>query len=432
MEEKKIDELELEKEVEKALDDIFKGARKTELKEEEIEGYSLLEPVVEGEEAFKRDLEELVGEILTIEWEIIPEIAEKAADKCRRLQQYKLDSDNLKLIRLLENLLTEVRSPEKITAQKLEILKKAGDLLYKHNFENLEVSSEIADLEKGLKAAEQEEKELELELELETQEEVPREEVVPTVSPPSPVSPPSEEPRISVSPPSSSTRPPETENLISQLLKDYERLVALDELARLGRRKALRKLLLKAQNELRETLLRVDKKYEALLSKKEEEIRNFVASKESRKTVPEIKEAFWCRTSLRALLIPEDEVAFAGEIEDHWRPHLLEGIFPLRLLKGKGLWNSLFGKVRPKLRGSLSEKEEKELRKMVFKTNKLLTHESKLILLWKDNHSLALLVEDFRLVTLDSNLEWIPAEPPFLAKTRFEDEEVYLFSVTRA
>jgi len=429
MEEKKIDELELEKEVEKALDDIFKDAQKTELKEEEIEGYSLLEPVVEGEEAFKRDLEELVGEILTIEWEIIPEIAEKAAEKCRRLQQYKLDEENLRLIRLLENLLTEVSSPEKVTAQKLEILKKAGDLLYKHNFENLEVASEVAELEKGLESLEPEEKKSELELELELEvPEIPSPKEEPTVSTSLSPSPPREEAPTSplLSP------PPEVEALIKQLLKDYERLVAIDELAKLGRRKALRKLLVKARTELRETLLRVDKNYESLLSKKEEEIRNFISSKEPKKTLPDLKEVLWCRTPTRSLIIPIEEVAFAGDIEEHWRSHLLEGLFPLKLLKGKGLWARLFGKVRPKLRGPLAEKEEKELQNMVFKTNKLLTHENKLVLLWRDNHSLALLVEDFKLVTFDTPPEWTAAEPPFLAKTRLGDEEAYLFSVTRA
>ncbi len=154
MEEKeKIDEHELELEVEKALDEIFKGAKKTELKEEEIEGYSLLEPVVEGEEAFKRQLEELVGEILTIEWEIVPEIAGKALEKCRLLQTYKLDPDNQKLIKILEVLLEEIQNPEKVTAQRLELLKKAGDLLYKHNFEAAEVSSDIKELENALQEA---------------------------------------------------------------------------------------------------------------------------------------------------------------------------------------------------------------------------------------------------------------------------------------
>ena len=444
-------ELELELEVEKALDEIFKTAKPTELKEEEIEGYSLLEPIIEeGEESFRHLLEELVGEILTIEWEIIPEIAEKAIEKCKKLQQFKLDIPNQRLLKILETILVEVKTPERVTAPKLDLLKKAGDLLYKHNFEQREVGEEVAELEKALKTLEEEvavpEKEAELpelELELELEEpareeappappevEVPREEEKPPERPlterPVPEKPIPETPvRASAEPAA------EIPDLTRQFLQEYERWVAVEELARLGRKKALRKLILKAKNECREILLRMDPTLEKVLAQKEEEIRNFIAEKEKRPRLPVIREALWCKTPTRVLIIPLEEVAFAGEILSHWRSSLMEGVFPLKLLKGRGLWARFFGKVAPKLQGPLAEKSERELQKMVFKTNKPLTSEKKLILLWKEEQSLALLAEDFKVISLDPDLEWGPADPPFLGKTLLDNTEAYLFSLNQ-
>ncbi|QJA06714.1 hypothetical protein FVE67_07870 [Thermosulfurimonas marina] len=425
---------ELEQEVEKALESIFSAAKKTELKEEEIEGYSLLEPIVEGEEALKKEFEELIGEILTIEWEIIPEITEKAYQKCQKLRAAELDRTNQKLLEFLEKILEEIRSPEKIEALHLDLLKKTGSLLYQYNFEGLAQEKVLHELKELEKTLEKEKEELKLELEVETEEkplpeisETPQEvlhvEDHPPLSPE--VEPIPEPPRPSAPPPKRKEMP--EDHLLQQLLRTYERLVAIEALLKQGALKGSRKLLLKAQKEIREIL---GEKYQEELERREREILAFLEKQEKEK-VPALERALWCRTLSRELLIPLEEVAFYGEIQDHWRKSLSEGLFPLKLLKGRGLFSRWFGKIRPKLQGELAQKPEKELEGLTFKTNKLLTTETKLVLLWKEGQGLALLANDYKIIQVDPNIEWLPANPPFLGRALMNGTEIYIFSVTR-
>ena len=423
MEEKEKFTEELEQEVEKALDEILSGAKKRELTEEETESYALLEPV-EEDETLQKELEELIGEILTIEWEIIPEIAEEAYNKCRKLRSSHLDPTTLKLLDFLERVLEEVRSPEKVEARHLELIKKAGDILYRYKFENLPAEEVLEELkvlsqEEEVIREETKEEEPELELELELEPEKPSAEAEPVMEKekeetPSPISPPS--------------APGFEEKFFEQLLRTYERIVAVEELLKEGLFKGSRKLLLKARKEIEDFL---GENYQEELREREKRIQEFLRQQEKKVVeVPPLEKVLWCQTLSQELFIPLDEVAFTGEIKDYWRRSLSEGIFPLKLLKGGSFWRRWFGKIGPKLQGELAQKSEKELANLVFKTNKPLTSETQLVLLWKEGKGLALLVNEYKIESVDSRMEWLPAEPPFIGKTIKEGSEIFLFSVT--
>ena len=395
----------LELEVEKALDKIFKEAKKTELKEEEIETYSLLEPVAEGEEGLKKDLEELIGEILTLEWEIVPEISEKALKKCQKLKSQSLDATNQELISLLEAYLKEVKHPANLTPEKLDHLKQLGNIIYVYNFEDKNIEKDL--------------KEFKAKIEKEVAEQSKPEEIMKDFS---------------------HKKSPKGEHqtkinlLINQLLKDYQRLVAIKELLDRNKKRAIKKLLTKSKYEIEKTLLTLNKDYEKQLREREKEIKEFIRQKEeTTKTQIKIEanEGLLCKTLNKTILIPIDEVAFASDIEDWWRPYLHEGQFPLKLLRGKGFLKQLFGKIKPKLQGELAEKEEQELKKLRIKTNKLLTSEKKLIILWKNGKGLVVLVEDYKLINIDPNTIWRPAKEPFIGKALIEGREVFLFSITK-
>ncbi len=439
-EKEEIQELELE--VEKALDEIFKGAKKTELREEEIETYTLLEPVAEGEEALKKDLEELVGEILTLEWEIIPEIGEKALQKCQKLKAQPLDSTNRELISLLEIYLKEIRNLDALTPQKLDHLKQLGNIIYAYNFEGKDIKKELAEFKARVEKEREAEKEAAPEvtpkveeLSLELEEPVVKEE---PVIPKEPEAPPVLETLEELKPPEKEPSPLEKrpspgevpEELIRQLLKDYQRMIAIEELLSFNKIKAIRKLLLKSRKEIEETLLPIRPDIKRELEIREREIRKFLRQKEEKLKV-DIKEGLLCRTATRTILIPIEEVAFAGDIEEFWKPYLHEGFFPLKLLRGKGFWNRWFGKIKPKLQGELAEKEENELKEIKLKTNKLLTTETKLVIAWKEGKGLAILCQDFKLISVDPQIHWIPEREPMIARALIDDEEVYLFSVTK-
>jgi len=393
----------LELEVEKALDKIFKEAKKTELKEEEIETYSLLEPVAEGEEALKKDLEELIGEILTLEWEIVPEISEKALKKCQKLKSQSLDATNQELISLLEAYLKEVKHPANLTPEKLDHLKQLGNIIYVYNFEDKNIEKDL--------------KEFKAKIEKEVAEQSKPEEIIKDFSHKESLK---------------GEHQTKINLLINQLLKDYQRLVAIEELLDRNKKRAIKKLLTKSKYEIEKTLLTLNKDYEKQLREREKEIKEFIRQKEETTKIKiEANEGLLCKTLNKTILIPIDEVAFASDIEDWWRTYLHEGQFPLKLLRGKGFLKQLFGKIKPKLQGELAEKEEQELKKLRIKTNKLLTSEKKLIILWKNGKGLVVLVEDYKLINIDPNTIWRPAKEPFIGKTLIEGGEVFLFSITK-
>ena len=393
----------IELEVEKAFDAIFQQAKKIELKEEDVEIYPLLEPISE-EEDLKKDWEELIG-ILTLNWEIVPEISEKVIEKCQEMKKKSLDDTNQELIALLEDYLNKVKILDKLGPEETSCLRQLGKIIYDYNFEGKDVKKNLEELKNNIKkdTAEQIKKDT---IE-QRNKDVEKKEVW--------------EQKIDF--------------LVSQLLKDYQRLVAIEEFLKRNKRHAINKLIIKGKDEIENILLGLDKTYKIRLTEKEKEIREFIRKKDKEEKTEKIeikvKEGLLCKTMNKNILIPIDEVAFASDIKDWWRPYLHQGEFPLKLLKGKGLFNQIFGKIKSKIQGELKQKEERELRKIIIKTNKLLATEKKLVILWKNEKGLVFLTEDYKLINIDTNITWEPQKEPFIGKALIEGEEVFLFSITK-
>ncbi len=407
---------EIELQIEKGFEELTSFAERPVLKEEEVERLRLLEPAEEDPEEL---LKEFIVLAMTLERETVIEVSGRLLELYERLKG-GLDPLSNEVLDIMEHYIKDIPHPE-VFQEKINEFKVLADFLYMHRFERADILEKIEKFRVKFEAVKQEEPPV-LQLELEEVPEEPKKEELVLEEKKE-----EEEDEVFRA---------KTALFVSHLLRSYQRLVAMEELMKLERKDAVLELFSRQKEDLLKTLEEVAPELLPQLKEKEEEIRRVVSEEVEEREEKEaleldVSEGLLCKTGEKYILIPIDEVAFAGEIEDHWRPYLLKGTFPLRLLKGRGLFSKFFGKVAPKLKGELSHLEEKELVKLEFETNKPLTTESKLVLVWKNGKGLAYLVEDFKLVNL-RDVKWEPEEGPFVAKTTLNEGEVYLLSLDLA
>ncbi len=196
------------------------------------------------------------------------------------------------------------------------------------------------------------------------------------------------------------------QNLINQLVQNYQRFLILKWLfSRSSKMKAWQIICQRALKEISETLEALPKEERPDLSKIKEKTfaklkkhpisptarPSTSATASSKKDLP-FKEAYQVFIDEKEFLVPAEQVAYLGPFKSKWF-NQINGGFPLKLLLGFWVYFS-FVKLKNKLRGSLANKEEKELRNLVLPLLKKSTSPKVILILWEEERGGVILAEE--------------------------------------
>lgn len=213
------------------------------------------------------------------------------------------------------------------------------------------------------------------------------------------------------------------QRLVTQLVQDYQRFLMLEWLfSRSPKMKAWQLICQKSLKEISETLKALPEEERPDLSKIKEKTfaklkkrprpsetatSTLSASTEeqpSKKTLP-FKEAYHVLINEKDFLIPEEQVAYFGPFKDKWL-NQMNGGFPLKLLLG--FWAHFsFVKLKNKLHGSITEKEEKELRNLVLPIIKQSSSPQVILVLWQEGKGGVVLAEEATPFSIPDNAYFV-------------------------
>ncbi|WP_022854204.1 hypothetical protein [Thermodesulfatator atlanticus] len=218
---------------------------------------------------------------------------------------------------------------------------------------------------------------------------------------------------------------PETEEekikkrLIKQLAYDYQRFVMFDWLfSRSPKTKHWKTICTKALKEIEEVVSMLPKEEQPNLEeiktkilqkvkKPTKQIEKTHQNKEPQETKKELpfKEAYHCICNGVDLLIPAEEVAYFGNFDPKWQSKM-NGQFPLVLLLGFWRFFSIV-KLKNKMKGELSLKDEKTLRNLSLPILKKGEEPLFLLVLWKNDKGGVVLAEDASLINIPEEAYYV-------------------------
>ena len=195
------------------------------------------------------------------------------------------------------------------------------------------------------------------------------------------------------------------EQLVSQLLQDYQRFLMLEWL--FGRSPKMKAWYLVCQKALKEIedalallpgeerpdLAKIKEKTLAKLRKrpKVSKTKTFSA-KPPLQEKGAFKEAYHLLLDEKDFLVPQEQVAYYGAFKENWLSKI-NGGFPLKLLLGFWVYFS-FVKLKNKLSGELSQKAEKELRQLTLPVLKRSQNPRVILILWEKEKGGVILADE--------------------------------------